>query len=130
MIFTHNLTPHGSTLWINITITINRRMLFNKNWYDKKIIFVTDLLDDCGQFLQFSTFMVKFDMQCFYREHSWICKAVPLPLVNIIQNTLSLNYPDNLAKKLAKCLSVMGSVIKKLSERLSSVNFSMTIQKA
>lgn len=35
MAFTHNFTPHGSTLWNNRVITINRKMLFIQSWYEK-----------------------------------------------------------------------------------------------
>lgn len=89
MIFSHKFTPHGSTLWNNRTITINRKTVFKQDWFDKKVIFVIDLMDNHRNFLHFNTFKEKFDVQCSYREFSRICKAIPLALVHLIQNTLS-----------------------------------------
>ena len=89
MIFSHNFTPHGSTLWNNRTITINRKTIFKQDWFNKKVIFVKDLMDDHGNFLHFNTFKDKFDVQCSYREFSRTCKAIPLALIQLIQNTLS-----------------------------------------
>ena len=53
MMFTHNFTPHSSTLWNNRTITINRKTLFKQEWYDKKVIYVIDLMDENGNVWQF-----------------------------------------------------------------------------
>lgn len=39
MAFDHNFTPHGSTLWNNRTITVNRKTLFLQSWYEKKSYF-------------------------------------------------------------------------------------------
>lgn len=89
MIFSHNFTPQSSTLWNNRTITINRKTVFKQDWFDKKVFFVIDLMDNIGNFLDFNTFKEKFDVQCSYREFSKICKAIPRALVHLIQNTLS-----------------------------------------
>ena len=87
MLFTHNFSPHGSTLWNNGTITIYRRTLFPQTWYDKKIIFVADLMDDKGLIMKIDSFKEKSDIQCCYRvKYSKICNAIPAPLIQQIQN--------------------------------------------
>lgn len=88
MVFTHNFTPHGSTLWNNRVITVNRKMLFIQSWFEKGIIFVTDILDEQGNLLEFITFKNKFNIQSSLREYKKICKAIPLALLKLIQNYL------------------------------------------
>ena len=64
MLFTHNFSPHASTLWNNRTIIINRKTLFTQPWYDKKIISVADLMDSHGSIMKIDSFKEKFDIQC------------------------------------------------------------------
>ncbi|KAF3851853.1 hypothetical protein F7725_005208 [Dissostichus mawsoni] len=45
IVFSHNFSPHGSTLWNNRVIIINRKSLFRSDWHEKGILFVNDLLD-------------------------------------------------------------------------------------
>ncbi len=89
MLFTHNFSPHGSTLWNNRTIKINRKTLFKQTWYDKKIIFITDLMDNHGSIMELESFNEKFDLQCSHREYNKVCQAIPTPLLQLIQNTLT-----------------------------------------
>lgn len=91
MVFTHNFTPHGSTLWNNRVITVNRKMLFIHSWYKKGVIFVTDLLDDQGNFLTFMDFKIKYNIQGSLREFNKVCKAIPVALLNMIKSHLQ-NY--------------------------------------
>lgn len=51
MVFTHNFPPHNSTVWNNSVITINRKSVFIGNWFERDIIFVTDLMDCNGSIL-------------------------------------------------------------------------------
>uniref|UniRef100_A0A3P9AV59 Reverse transcriptase domain-containing protein n=1 Tax=Maylandia zebra TaxID=106582 RepID=A0A3P9AV59_9CICH len=88
MVFAHNFSPHCSTLWNNRTITINKKSLFIKEWFEKNIIFITDLLDERGQFLSVGVFNAKFNIQCSLREYDKVCKAIPLPLLSLIQGYL------------------------------------------
>ena len=98
MIFTHNFSPHGSTLWNNRAMTSNRKTLYNQKWCDKKIMFVADMLDEHGSILQLNSFNETCNMQCSYREYSNICKAIPVPLIQLIKNTISFQCTDNLTR--------------------------------
>lgn len=42
---THNFTSRGSTVWTNRIVTINRKSIYLQKWFDKNVIFVTDLMD-------------------------------------------------------------------------------------
>lgn len=89
MMFTHNFTPHSSTLWNNRTILINRKTLFKQEWYDKNVLYVMDLMDKNGSLLQFNSFVDKFNLKCSYREFNQISRAIPLPLKFMIKNILT-----------------------------------------
>ena len=39
--------------------------------------------------MKLDSFKEKFDIQCSYRKYSKICHAVPAPIIQQIQNTLS-----------------------------------------
>lgn len=89
MLFTHNFSPHGSTLWSNRTITINGKTLFKLTWFEKKIIFLTNLMDKKGLFLKLDSFKKKYNIRCSYREYNKICQAIPVSLIQQIQNTFT-----------------------------------------
>ncbi len=65
MIFTHKFTPHSSVLWNNRTILIN---MFYMTLYDRS------------------------NVNCTHREYQKVCKAFPVALIHLIQNTLT--YSD------------------------------------
>lgn len=88
MIFTHNFSPHGSILWNNRVITINRKSIFRRDWYEKGILFVKDVMDSDGRLLDYRAWLEKYDLNCTQREYNKICKAIPLPLIQLIQNVL------------------------------------------
>ena len=58
-----------------------------------------DLMDEQGNFLQLNSFQEKFNLNCSLREYSKICKAIPAPLKQMIQNSIlysgvSANLPS------------------------------------
>ncbi len=89
MIFTQNVSPHCSTLLNNRTITVNRKTVFKKEWYGKNVLHVVDLLDETGQIIQHNAFMEKFEIKCSFRDFNTLCKAIPIALKQLIQNTLT-----------------------------------------
>lgn len=88
MVFTHNFSPHGATLWNNRAIVLNRKTLFIPSWYENNIIFITDIFDSHGQVLTFSDFKTTFSIQSSIRDFKNVCKALPVALLNFIQNYL------------------------------------------
>lgn len=88
MIFTHNFSPHGSTLWNNRVIIINRKSLYKYDWYEKGIVFVIDILDDTGNLLEYKAFLEKYKLNCTHSKYKMICKAIPVQLLQLIQNIL------------------------------------------
>lgn len=88
MIFTHNFSPHSSTLWNNRVILINRKSIFKNDWVERDIMFVTDLLDCNGNILDYKTFVDKYNFNCCHREFKKVCKAIPIPLIQLIKSVL------------------------------------------
>jgi len=84
MIFTHNFTPHSLFLWNNRTILINRKSVFKAEWFDKEIIFVTDLMDCKGVLLDHTSFVEHSNINCTHREYQKICKGIPVALIHLI----------------------------------------------
>lgn len=82
MIFTHNFTPHRSTHWNNRVILINKKSLFKRNWFEKGILFVTDILDRSCNFLSFESFKEKYDVACTTREFDKSVKPFLFPFYN------------------------------------------------
>lgn len=85
-----NFTPHGATLWNNRPITINRKILFKQEWNEKKVVYVVNLIDEAGRFIQYNSFMEKFVIKCSLRECNSLCRKIPLSLEQLIQNTLNI----------------------------------------
>lgn len=100
MIFTHNFSPHGATLWNNRVVVINRKSLFKKDWYERDICFVTDIMDEDGEFLEYNVFIDKFQLICTPHQYNKICKAVPLPLTRLIQNIIRTSNVRSLLPRL------------------------------
>jgi len=43
----------------------NRKSLFKQEWLEKNVLFVADLIDEAGQFIQYNSFIEKFAIKCF-----------------------------------------------------------------
>lgn len=92
MIFNHNFTPHGSTLWNNRTALINRKTVFKQDWFDKKILYVKDMLNDEGKLLTYASFTNKYQLSCTLKDFNKICRAIPSALIHLIRNTLLISH--------------------------------------
>ncbi len=54
----------------------------------KGIVFVNDILDDNGNFLEYTAFLNKYNLNCTHREYHKVSKAIPLPLIQMMRNTM------------------------------------------
>ena len=48
-------------LWNNKNITVDKKSLFWKSWFDRGIYFIGDFLNSAGKFLTLDEFQTKFD---------------------------------------------------------------------
>ena len=67
-------------LWNNEAITIEKKMLFWKSWFDKKIFFIQDILSGDGNFLTFEEFQNKFRIKINYLQYFQLMAAIPSDL--------------------------------------------------
>ena len=88
LLFTHNFTPHNTVLWNNRVININKKSLFKLDWYENGICFLHDLMQPNGQFLSYENFIERFRIKVSCKGYEKVCKAIPTPLLRIIQNLL------------------------------------------
>ena len=64
-------------LWNNKEILIDKKPVFWKPWYDKKIFFIKDLLTDSGDFLSFNQFKEKYNIETNFLQYYQMISAIP-----------------------------------------------------
>ena len=50
-------------LWNNSLIRIGNKTIFLKEWYEKGVVYIHDLLDDAGAWLSFDQFQIKYNIR-------------------------------------------------------------------
>ena len=68
-------------LFNNKDILINGHTIFYRNWFDRGIYLVQDLLKSDGKFLSYSEFVQKYDVRCNFLIYFQVVSAVPRHLV-------------------------------------------------
>ena len=68
-------------LFNNKDILINGRTIFYRNWCDRGIYLVLELLKSDGKFLSYSEFVQKYDLRCNFLIYFQVVSAVPKHLV-------------------------------------------------
>ena len=72
-----NVTPNTSqTLWLNNLIQVGNRPLFIKNWIDKGINFIDDLINSDGVFYSLENFISTYNCQSNFLEYEGVLRAV------------------------------------------------------
>ena len=64
-------------LWNNKEILIDKKPVFWKPWYDKKIFFIKDLLTDSGDFPSFNQFKEKYNIETNFLQYYQMISAIP-----------------------------------------------------
>ena len=67
-------------LWNNKNITVDKKSLFWKSWFDRGIYFIGDLLNSAGKFLTLDEFEKKFDFKVSYLNYFQLIAAIPQEL--------------------------------------------------
>uniref|UniRef100_A0A3B3HKX7 Reverse transcriptase domain-containing protein n=1 Tax=Oryzias latipes TaxID=8090 RepID=A0A3B3HKX7_ORYLA len=91
MPFNHNFSPHNTVLWNNRFITVNKKSLFMSERYGNGVYFVHDLMRTDGRLLSYYEFVTKHKIKDSSNCYNKVCKAIPIPLLNLIQNILQYN---------------------------------------
>ena len=68
---------HENVLWNNKHILIQKRIIFFKDWYDKGIIYVSDLMNEEGKIISYKTFKEKYSIKCHQLKFMGLVDAIP-----------------------------------------------------
>ena len=67
-------------LWNSKNITVDKKSLFWKSWFNRGIYFIGDLLNSAGKFLTLDEFQKKFDFKVSYLNYFQLTAAIPQEL--------------------------------------------------
>ena len=84
---THDI--QNQLIWFNRYITIDKKPFFWKDWYQKGIIFIRDLLDENGNFLTQDQLKVKYNLNCNFLDVLKIRQSIPYSWRNLIRQATS-----------------------------------------
>ena len=75
--FENPTSPQDEIIWNNKNIRINGKSLFFKRWFDKRIIYVKDLLKADNNFIPFTQFCEKFRLKIPFTLYFGLINAIP-----------------------------------------------------
>lgn len=73
----HQDHPHSETLFYNDSIRVAKKTIFNKEWIDKGIRYINDILGDNGQLMDWNQFSIKFNIRDQAFKYISLIHAVP-----------------------------------------------------
>ena len=83
-----------TNLWNNRSLKIDRKTIFYIKWYNKKIHFIKDILDETGAVLNYNTFVNKYDLRINFMEYFGVKSVVESFIRNsqiVISNLIITN---------------------------------------
>ena len=86
-------------LFNNKDILINGRTIFYRDWFDRGIYLVRDLLKSDGKFLSYTEFVQKYDLRCNFLIYFQVVSAIPRHLVE-----RAMSYPVDRAGLLSSTM--------------------------
>ena len=86
-------------LFNNKDILINGRIIFYRDWFDRGIYLVRDLLKSDGKFLSYTEFVQKYDLRCNFLIYFQVVSAIPRHLVE-----RAMSYPVDRAGLLSSTM--------------------------
>ena len=96
-------------LFNNKEILIDHKTFFYKEWFEKGIIRVHDLLTKTGTFLSHSEFTMKYNLKCNFLQYLQVVSAIPRRLVAKAKQNLGPKFtysPDNTSFQLSSTINV------------------------
>ncbi len=65
------------SIWYNINITINGNPIFNRQLYNRSLVYINDIIDENGRFLSLDDVKQKFDTNMCFMLYNSIKDAIP-----------------------------------------------------
>jgi len=75
--FQNDTSRHNEIIWNNRNIKINSKAPFYKNWFEKNIVRIEDLLHNDGNFLSFDQFSRKFNLETPFTFYFGLINSIP-----------------------------------------------------
>ena len=85
LIYKHNFSPHRCFIWNNQHIKYKNKSLFLNSWFDKNIILVTQLLNDNGNLLNYTEFLIKYGIPVTPKDFAIVMDAVPSGILTLLR---------------------------------------------
>lgn len=98
--FKHNFSPHSCILWNNQFVLSRNKSIFKKEWFDKGIIFLSDLLNANGEVYTFQEFFAFSGIRTTCREYNLLVKSISPKLLYLLRIHLGYNSADRQIPKL------------------------------
>ena len=83
-------------------------MFFLPKWKEKGVVFIHDVLDNCGKILSFNTFQTKFNVKSNFLNYLQVVSAIPKHLLQKSRSLSKRNRfkEDNTTFQLSPLLSI------------------------
>ena len=75
--FQNDTSPHDEIIWNNRDIKIEGKTRFYKDWFEKNILRIEDLLQNDGNFLSFNQFSEKFHLETPFTLYFGLINSIP-----------------------------------------------------
>ena len=75
--FQNNTSLHNEIIWNNRNLKIEGKTPFYKNWFEKNILRIKDLLQNDGSFLSFKQFSEKFHLETPFTLYFGLINSIP-----------------------------------------------------
>ena len=75
--FQNNTSLHNEIIWNNRNLKIEGKTPFYKNWFEKNILRIKDLLQNDGSFLSFKEFSEKFHLETPFTLYFGLINSIP-----------------------------------------------------
>ena len=72
----HNCS--SDILWNNCKVLIDEKPVFYKEWYTSNIVYVSDVLNEHNNFLNFFEFNAKFNLNTPFTTYYGLIDAIPV----------------------------------------------------
>ncbi len=89
--FKHNFSPHSCILWNNQFVLSKNKSIFKKEWFDKGIIFLSDLLNTDGEIYTYQQFLSFSGIESSCRDYNLVVKSISPKLLHLVKIHLSYN---------------------------------------
>ncbi len=88
MAFKHNFSPHSCIIWNNQHILSRNKSIFKKDWFDRNIIFISDVLTDRGNPYTYDEFVQNKGINISRKVYNNVITSISPKLLFLIKNAV------------------------------------------